>query len=99
MQKKTLLGLMVGTGLLVTSQVFAGEITGHIQYSDGSDCSGCRVAASISSGGVTKAVYTDSDGDFTLVWSSNHWIDKLFVKGKTVMHNIKPGKHVNIRLD
>lgn len=83
-------------GLLLSTGAIAGEISGRVQYSDGSDCSGCRVSASISSGGVTDAIYTDSNGRFRLSWSSNNWISKLFVNGNTVRRDIRPGENVNL---
>jgi hypothetical protein len=79
-----------------SSFAFAGEISGHISYSDGSNCSGCSVSASISRGGVTEKVYTDSKGNFTLTWSSSNSIAKLFVNGSTVRRNIRSGEYVTI---
>ncbi|KPA19618.1 secreted protein [Candidatus Magnetomorum sp. HK-1] len=82
--------------LFLSFSAFAGEISGHISYRDGSNCSGCRVAASISWGGVTKAVYTDNKGNFTLRWSSDNSISELYVNGTTVRKNIRNGEYVTI---
>ncbi len=78
---------------------FAGQITGHVSYPGGSDCSGCKVIASIKRGGMTETVYTDRKGNFTLTWSSNNGIAKLFVNGKTVRKNVSNGEHVEIVVD
>lgn len=93
---KLILSSVIGLGLFLATFSYAGEISGNVKYSDGSNCSGCRVSASINSGGVTEPTYTDSRGNFTLKWSSNNWIAKLFVNGKTVKRDVKPGEHVNI---
>jgi hypothetical protein len=85
--------------MVLGGSLMAGQITGQIFYKDGSTCSSCKVSASIKRSGVTKAVYTDSKGKFTLTWSSNNSIDKLFVNGKTEKRNIKDGEHVVIKHD
>jgi hypothetical protein len=76
----------------------AGEITGRIQYADGSDCSGCKVSASIKGSGMTDRAYSDRNGEFRLSWSSDRWIDKLFVNGRTVRRDLRPGERVSIRV-
>ncbi len=88
--------MAVGVVGMFAVPALAGEITGEIRYGDKSPCSGCKVSASINSGGVTDAVYTDSNGKFSLRWSGSNWIAKLFVNGSTVAQDVKPGEHVQL---
>jgi hypothetical protein len=83
--------------LFFCAPAFAGEITGTVTYGDGSPCGGCKVSASIQSGGITDAVYADSHGNFRLTWSGSNAIEKLYVSGNTVATNIRSGEHVKVR--
>ncbi|MBF0199816.1 MAG: hypothetical protein HQK66_00605 [Desulfamplus sp.] len=47
----------------------------------------------------TKRKACDSKGRFTLTWSSDNSIDKLFVNGSTNRRNVKNGEYVVIYLD
>jgi len=89
---------IVAATFFFSNSVMAGEITGKVLYKDGSPCSGCKVSASINSGGVTDAVYCNSSGKFRLKWSSNNWIAKLFVNGNTVGRDIRPREYVEIKV-
>ncbi|MCP4125024.1 MAG: carboxypeptidase regulatory-like domain-containing protein [Bacteroidetes bacterium] len=98
MKKMFTVCIVITALLCLAFPAVAGEITGKVVYSDGSACSGCKVQASISRGGVTDHVRTDDKGYFRLTWSSDNWISKLFVNGSTVRKNIRPGAYLEIRM-
>ena len=56
--------------------------TVHVAHKSGSNASGIRVAASVSMGGVTKAVRTGSDGRALVEWSSSASLTNIYVNGK-----------------
>lgn len=80
------------------SATLAGEISGTVKYRDGSTAKGVAVSGSVSGGGVTGKVYTDSGGRFRLTWSSNNGLAKVFVNGSTVAINVRNGAYVNLTI-
>jgi hypothetical protein len=71
-----------------------GIISGWVTFSNGQPHSGVRVSVSLSglAGGVTPDVRTDSQGRFTVRWTSNaSTCDKVFVNGGVVDHNVQSG--------
>jgi len=72
----------------------AGEISGKVRYPDGSIAKAVAVNAKTNGfgGAITKKVYTDSNGRFTLTWSSNADLAKVYVSGNVVERNIKNGR-------
>ncbi len=77
--------------LLMASTVSAGVCSGSVVYKDGSCYAKGGISALVSGGGVTKKFYTDSQGRFTITWSSNNSLAKIYIKGQTAARNIKNG--------
>ncbi len=83
--------------LLVTaSTVQAGQITGRVFYKDGSNGSNLRVSGETSDG--FTSVYTDGKGRFTLRWSTNKTLLRVYVKGNVRARNVRNGSNITIRL-
>jgi len=78
-----------------------GVISG-IVTKNGYPVKGARVSASVGGlfdGGVTKDVYTDDQGRFTLQWSSNTDAHKVFCNGSEVQRDVRNGRdNVHIAL-
>ena len=94
---------VVITGLVVmfclAISVRGGEISGVVVYKDGSKAKRVGVSGLTSGafGGLTKTVFTDSQGRFRLTWSSNANLAKVYLRGKVVAKNVK-NKSRNVRL-
>ena len=87
----TIVILSVGICFLNTPTADAGQCSGVLAFKDGSKGSGIRVSGLVSGGGVTKNFFTDNKGNFTITWSSNAGLAKLYVRGNTAARNIKNG--------
>lgn len=77
-----------------------GQISGTVYHSDGSPASGRRVSGVASGviGGMVGPTTTDSRGRFTLSWSSDAGLAKVFVDGKEKWGAIRNGEHVTVPL-
>ena len=73
------------------SAVQAGVCSGVVVYKDGSYYKNSGISGLVSGGGVTKKFYTDDKGRFTITWSSNKDLAKIYIKGRTIARDIKNG--------
>jgi hypothetical protein len=82
MLKKLIYTALLSAGFLfVAQEALAGACYVHVAWDNGNPRSSARVIGSVSFGGMTQTVYTDSDGDATLRWSSDNSLSKVFVNG------------------
>jgi len=80
MKKTTLLFLL--SAMALPAAVQAGECYVKTSYESGSPYRGAKVSGIISyGGGVTRTVYTNSDGEAVLEWNSNDSLNHLFING------------------
>lgn len=93
-----LLVLILTSSVVVVSQ--AGEITGTVQFSDGSKAAKVAVSGLVSGalGGSTPKVYTDGKGRFRLTWTSKSGLAKVYVRGNVVATNVKDGADVTLTI-
>lgn len=77
--------------LVAASAASAGVCKGRVVYKDGSHYANGGISGLVSGGGVTKKFYTDDKGRFTITWSSNKGLAKIYVKGRTIARDIKNG--------
>ncbi len=68
-------------------------LSGTVTYGSGSPAKGARVTATVKGGGVTRAVYTDERGQYSLSWSGGSELQSVQVNGREVASNVWPGRH------
>ena len=79
--KKFMTSLVLATSLVSTT-AYAGSCYVTVTWPSGKPHSGVRLVGSVSWGGMTDAVYTDSRGQATITWSSNNSLSNVYVGGK-----------------
>jgi outer membrane lipoprotein SlyB len=94
---KWLFSLAAVALLSLNGTAIAGQITGEVIHKDKSKASGVRVSGETSDG-MVRAVVTDAKGQFTLTWSTNKKLIKVFLNGDRAATDVADGSNITLVL-
>ena len=78
---KRILSVFAVGAMLLPATVQAGECYVKTVWPSGKPRSGVKLGGHVSYGGMVRNVYTDSNGEATLRWSSDNSLTNIYVNG------------------